>query len=437
MFLPDVPGRATELTRGTAPILLTMAGYNGTLAAVRCLGALGVPITVADPQLFAPARWSRFATRRLFCPSVQDHGRFIAWLMAFGARSPGHVLYPTGDDVAWLYALHHQELSRYFHVYQPPVEVIYTLLNKCLLQQACGKVGIEMPRTWCLRNGENLSQIEDQLTFPLLVKPQTQILFWPHVKGFVAKSRESLRPTYEKFIAMARHAPLMAAYDPGVEAPLLQAYLPGATTSIYNLSGFVDESGELFVARASKKVLQRPRQIGVGLCFEEAETNHLLAQKLLALCRSVGYHGVFEVEFIESDGRFLLIDFNPRFYGQMAFDIARGVPLPFFAYQAALERQEQLRASVELARRSEQTLGARAYCNRMEFRLLLRLQRLAGGMDAAGTRRWSSWFEGHRRMTDAVLDPNDRGPGLAHLASHVIDSVRHPRSFVRQLASEE
>src|ERR1700737_3008599 len=102
-----------------APVLLTMAGYHGTIAATRCLGAHGIDVTIADPRLVAAARWSRFARRSVFCPPAQDADRFVSWLLEFGARSPGHVLYPTSDDLAWLCALHRDELAKNFRLYQP------------------------------------------------------------------------------------------------------------------------------------------------------------------------------------------------------------------------------------------------------------------------------------------------------------------------------
>jgi predicted ATP-grasp superfamily ATP-dependent carboligase len=64
-------------TPARPPILLTMADYYGTLAAVRSLGRLGVPITVAESKLLAPARWSRYVTRRVGCPDVSDSEAFL------------------------------------------------------------------------------------------------------------------------------------------------------------------------------------------------------------------------------------------------------------------------------------------------------------------------------------------------------------------------
>jgi predicted ATP-grasp superfamily ATP-dependent carboligase len=413
-----------------------MAGYQGTLAATRCLGAYGVPVTIADPALLAPARWSRFATRRHSCPPVQEADRFVEWLLQFGRRYPGHVLYPTSDDIAWLCALHREEIASSFHLYQPPVEVLYTLLNKRRLQQACSAAGIETPPAWFAADDGELDRLYRDLPYPILIKPQTQILYWPHAKGTVAHSAQELRGKYQRFMRVASYAPSFLARHPEAARPMLQAYLPAAVEGIYNLSGFIDVSGELFAVRASRKVLQRPRQLGVGLCFEEAEIDHRLAAQLRTLCRQVGYHGVFEAEFIEEGERAFLIDFNPRFFGQMAFDIQRGLPLPLLVHRAALGRRDLLRATLDRTRDPGEGRRGRIYFNRIELAMLLRVQRLAGKMSGAEVRRWQRLAESpHASPMDAVLDPDDRAPGVAHLVSEVLHYLRHPRSLLEQLAS--
>src|SRR6266436_4705611 len=87
---------------GANPALLTMPGYGGTLAAVRCLGRAGIPVTVASEAPALPAAWSRWTTRRVRCPRPRDARAFMDWLLRFGEREPGHVLYPTSDDLAYL-----------------------------------------------------------------------------------------------------------------------------------------------------------------------------------------------------------------------------------------------------------------------------------------------------------------------------------------------
>lgn len=97
---------------------------------------------------------------------------------------------------------------------------------------------------------------------------------------------------------------------------------------MYSLAGFVDRSGEILGVRASQKVVQSPRGMGVGLLFREAPVDPEVLEGLARLCRRTGYFGVFEVEFVRADGGHHLIDFNPRYYGQVQFEISRGLSLP-------------------------------------------------------------------------------------------------------------
>ena len=112
------------------PFLLTMPTYGGTLAAARCLGERGVRVTMAGDAFLAPARWSRYVTRWVKAPPVLEAERFFDWLMEFGRKEPGHVLYPTCDDLAWLFANRATELAEYYELYSPKVETILRLLDK-------------------------------------------------------------------------------------------------------------------------------------------------------------------------------------------------------------------------------------------------------------------------------------------------------------------
>lgn len=411
-----------------------MAGYHGTLAAARNLGAAGIPIAVADAEVFAPARWSRFVRESLYCPPVQDADRFVAWLLEFGACSPGYVLYPTSDDMAWLLSLHRGEMARHFRLYQPPVETLYALLDKLKLYELCRQAGIDTPPTWRVESEADLERPPSDLKFPLLVKPRTQVLLWPHLKGAVASCPEDLIATYRAFVAGTQTAPALLRYDPDAAKPILQTYYPQAMQSIYNLCGFVDESGELLAARASSKIFQWPRRLGTGLCFEEAAVDETMAERVRALCARVGYYGVFETEFIEHQGRMLLIDFNPRFYGEMAFDIARGMPLPLFAWLAATGDRQRLRAAAERARSPAAKSGAEGYCNRFDLELLLKLQRMAGKIDREEERRWHDWQEARSgKISNPVYDRADWRPAVAQMLQHIVGYLRHPRAFYREI----
>ena len=415
------------------PILLAAADYHGTLAAARALGRAGVPVEIAESRWLVAGRWSRYVSVHRDAPGLDEPAAFMRGLLALGERQPGRVLYASSDETAFLYALHRDQLARHFRLYQPPVETMYALLNKHRLRAEAAAVGIDTPQTWLPGEDGDLSHLPDEVRFPVLIKPQTQILYFPHPKGAVVPDHASLPQAYAAFAARARHCEALLQYDPEARRPLLQAFFPHAADGIYNLAGFIDESGELFAVRASRKVLQRPRRLGVGICFESAALDGDIAGRIAALCRRVGYHGVFEVEFVEEGDRLLLLDFNPRFYGEMAFELARGLPLAQIAYLAALGRRDELRRAMENARAAEDG-PARMYVNRFQLEVQLRAQRLAGRISRDEARGWRERLRTtNGEVVDAVLDRDDWRPAVVEVASHLYSYARHPRAFLHQV----
>jgi predicted ATP-grasp superfamily ATP-dependent carboligase len=406
-----------------SPALLLVADYLGTLAAARALGRADIPVTVADWRRFVPARFSRFATQRVQCPPLSDGSdRFIEWLLDFGVRHPGYVLLPTTDDVVWLIARHAHALSRHFRFEELQLDTVDTLLNKWKLAEACAAWGLSTPRTTLAGDGQPVA-------FPLLIKPQTQVLFHTHHKGTVVLHADHLEHALAGFRAEMRYDPALLLYDRRAAVPMLQEYIDVQERGIYSLSGYVDE--EHFVIAAERKVLQRPLRAGIGLCFESADVDPALAERITQLARYLDYRGVFEIEFLEHQGRALLIDFNPRFFGQMGLDIARGADLPLLAYLSATKDQRRLRAVVGAARSSLKSLP-KAWCDRINLELYLRVLRVTGTHNRSEAEHWRRWLKDHPH--DAVLDGQDMLPAVVAAGRGLWGNLAHPRSTLRAAA---
>src|ERR1700691_225242 len=174
--------------RGDAGVVLTRGSYYGTLAAVRCLGRSGVRVTVADAERFAPASWSRHARSRERCPPVRPIGPFIDWLLEYGKRNPGEVLYAACDDLAWAFAERREELGEVYRLLTPAFDDVATLLDKGALHAACGAAGLTAPATW-FPSLDDLNSVAEQVTFPAIIKPRTQVRFSTMRKGSIVRSR--------------------------------------------------------------------------------------------------------------------------------------------------------------------------------------------------------------------------------------------------------
>ena len=229
----------------SAPVLLANGTFYGTLAAVRSFGEAGIPVTLAEGHALAPARWSRYVTRRVRCPDVEDTEAFLAWLLAFGAASPGHVLLPTSDNLAWLYAQNHAALAVSFRMLPTPLSAVDALLDKRTLAEHCRAVGLGAPETWFPRSEQEAVVLGCEAGFPLLVKPRSQVFFASHMKGALVEDVGSLRAHFTEFLRRCSYGERLRRHTPDIVYPMLQHYYAGASEDIYGVSGYADGKGGL------------------------------------------------------------------------------------------------------------------------------------------------------------------------------------------------
>ncbi len=416
-----------------APILLGNPGYYGTLAATRSLGRIGVPVCTFGPPAISPGRYSRYNYTHMRSPPFEQTDRWTAWLLNARGSLAGSVVYATSDAVSYALAKFHKELSAQFLLFQPGLETMMCVLDKGRLLDHARAVGIETPETWLPRSREEARQIVNEVSQSLLVKPRSQLAILRYIKGALTqRGGDALLRGFDQIVNAGAHDPDFARNHPEVMMPMLQAYYPEARERVYSLSGFRDRTGLKTAVLASVKVMQRPRDLGVGLCFEEAAVDEGLASKILSLCEQIGYFGAFEAEFIQTGGRSLLIDFNARFYNQLGLDIARGLELPRLVYASATGQDDMVDTLIG-AFRTREACRHYAFCNSVQFDLLTRARRRFGSITKEELLRWQQWraLPG-RTLVDATFDADDHLPYVVDVGSQLLSTFRHLRGFLRE-----
>lgn len=434
------------MTDEQPPVLLCDGRYYGTLAAARTLGREGIRVLVADSSRLAPTLWSRHVSKSLRCPPAGDTDRFIEWARATGRANNRPVIYGTSDDVLLVLALHRAQLEESFRFYQPDLASLVVLLDKSSLMDHARAAGLDVPETWLPKSDAEAEQVIRDQEGLLLIKPRTQCLLRAHVKGAIVRGgrrveahdgRGDSAHAYANFRRANIFAPEVAARFPDWTWPMIQRYHPEAIERVYSLAGFRDRSGRHVIMRAEEKVLQQPRQLGTGLCFEAAAVDANLAAGVRRLLENIGYFGVFEAEFIRLGDRALLIDLNGRLYNQLAFDIARGIPLPKLFYEGALGHDETVAAMISKIP-AEDPAGPRAFCNRSELAVLVGFRRLLGKMSKEDLARWKVWQTADTsEVIDAIDDREDPQPRIAGIVQQLYSSMRHPRGFIRSVGFDQ
>jgi hypothetical protein len=215
---------------------------------------------------------------------------------------------------------------------------------------------------------------------------------------------------------------------PGIEVPMIQELVQGRDRPVYHLCGYLSSSGSSAVL-AHRKLLQVPRRFGGGIAFETAPVDTVLAEQLLNLLQSTGFHGMFEAEFVSPSGRHLLIDLNIRTYNGLRLEAERGLNLAWYAYLEAAGENDRL--GEELAAAPAAADAEVVYCRKLEFAATLGGQFMGGGFGVTDVARWARWYCRNRgRMVDPWMVRGDRRAGRARLFNQLNQWRRSPRVFL-------
>lgn len=402
------------LIESNIPVILGSPAAGGTLAAVRNLGAAGIDVRVISSKIFSAAGWSRYVSKTYSAAPETNDQRFLKKLIEIGTAEPGQMLLPTSDHTAWLYTENAALLRQYFRIYQPSVPTMRSILDKKLLAEAAVEVGIPVLESWYPRNLDEVMSLASTLPYPILIKPRTQLYRSSNDKGMVVHSEDGLISYCEKLFKRELKETNGLFQDANI---ILQRFV-GGPNQVHSISGFIDRTGDLFVTRHSAKIFQRSQPVGVGVCFESLPSNPMLSEYVRNLCKQLNFFGIFEVEFLWFEGRWRVIDFNPRLFSQIGMDVERGSPLPLFAYLDAAGQTESLRIAVKQAMVYADDLKVVFY-DRFTLAALLLALSLTYRIMPSDRAYWRAWKRANTHAVDFAFDRSDPRPGIIHAISEI------------------
>lgn len=423
-------GGSERGVRKAPPVLFATGSAGGTIAAARTLGSMGIKVGIISTQPLTAATWSRNVARSYSAPPEKDSDRFLNRLLAIGAAEPGQVLLPSSDETAWLYTLHADRLKQHFRLIQPSIESMQKLLDKKLFADAAIKAGVTVLPSWEPRTFDEVIELAPTLPYPILIKPRTHVHRVRNDKGMVAHSMSELVDLYRRFLTRETFL-TGVALSQDANLPVLQQFVEVLDEGVYSVSGYIDQSGKLFVTRIVSKIFQRSRPAGVGICFESRPADPALSAAVYRLCRELEYFGMFEVEFIRFAGSWAAIDFNGRLFNQIGLDIRRGMPLPLFAYLDAVGEAAALREAVAKSQEVEQDTPYIFY-DRFTLGAICAAKMLTGRISLRERGRWRSWTREHaNHAVDFAADNEDPMPGIIHAFSEIYLGIRAIPRFLR------
>jgi D-aspartate ligase len=293
--------------------------YRG-LGIVRSLGRKGIPVWVVTSE-HTLATYSRYCARRLRWPTSDDDR--ISFLIDLGKQLRGWALYPTSDEFAGIIAQHHDELSRYFTMTVAPWEQLEWAYDKRLTYRYAERLGLDVPRTFYPNSYEELANLTNN--YPAILKPAFQRGFnrFVHDKGWIAHTKDELCRLYKAACELI---------DP--ELIMVQEFIPGGGEAQFSCAALCNEGKTLAVLTA-RRARQFPLDLGRSSTYVETIQNESVEGHACTLLRAMRYTGLAEVEvkFDARDGKYKLLDVNPRVWGWHTVGSRAGVDFPYLLWR--------------------------------------------------------------------------------------------------------
>jgi predicted ATP-grasp superfamily ATP-dependent carboligase len=295
------------------PVLLVRIGSyplnHGTVEAVRSLGRWGVPVHAMVESLREPTAHSRYLARRIRSRTTgeEDQHALGERVRAIAARLGGRpVAVAIDDEAAVLLAERGRELRQSVRLPAVAPDLPRSLASKHDLSMLCHRVGVPAARSV---RPQTLTEVIDagaDLGFPLVIKNDR---VWSRLVQPGVPNTTIVRdaPALRALVAQWRTLPSV----------IVQEYLPPTSAGDWMVNGYFSTNEAAHVVLTGRKLRSWPPAVGPATRSITADSPDL-ARLTVELCQGVGFRGVCDLDwrFDARDGRYKLVDFNPRLGAQ-------------------------------------------------------------------------------------------------------------------------
>lgn len=312
----------TKFTKNHDSVVLGL--FDTGLGIIRSLGREGIPVVGFD---FAPEMSgfkSRYCRAKL-CPNpVHQPEELLRFLIGEGKKlsQPG-ICFPASDTFVIFLSRFRNALQPYFHFILPPEDVVEAIVNKKKQYELAEKAEIPYPKTFYPFNLDDIHKIKKNIDYPVFIKPVYSYKWqekFPGIKGFKVNNAKELERRCNE------------VHSTGIEV-MVQEIIPGPNTNHSKVNVYINNKGKVLALFTLRKIRQYPVEFGVGSCVESIY-NDELRELGLKFFQGINYCGIGSIEFKkdERDGKFKLIELNPRYWQQNSLSTVCGMNFPLIQY---------------------------------------------------------------------------------------------------------
>lgn len=305
-------------------ICFVLSLFDTGVGIIHSLVKAGVDIIGLDYTKKMPGFKSRYCKKK-FCPHpINQAEELLQFLVNIGKdlKKPG-IFFPASDVFLIFLSRFRNELKSYFHLILPSEEIVESIVNKRRQYELAKETGIPFPETFYPKTFDDLEKIKRNLDYPVFIKPifsyKWQEIF-PPIKGFKVNNEEELESKFTEVQAA------------GIEI-MIQEIIPGPNINHYKVNVYIDKENKVLALFVLRKIRQYPVEFGVGCCVESINEEEV-KELGLKFFKGINYRGVGSIEFKKDprDGKFKLIELNPRYWQQNYLSTVCGINFPLIQY---------------------------------------------------------------------------------------------------------
>jgi D-aspartate ligase len=305
--------------------------HYGGLGVIRSLGRVGIPVYAVHEGRLAPPATSKYLSGGFVWETAgdaaNDPGRLLDCLATLAERIGGPaILVPTDDAAAIFVAERGRALEDRFRFPRPPAGLPRALASKRGLYQLCQQLGIPCPKAVLPSSRPDVEAFCADATFPVVVKGAEP---WLLPKGAGVRSTTIARSA-DELLDLYRRVEGHAA-----TGLLLQEHIPPEAGEDWFFHGYCDQASTCLVGFTGRKLRSYPAYAG-PTSLGRWVPNEELRRQAEELFRTISYRGIMDLDYRldRRDGRYKLLDFNPRlgaqfrlFEDDLGIDVVRAMHL--------------------------------------------------------------------------------------------------------------
>ena len=298
--------------------VVLLGGTHGALSVARSFGRKNIPVVLLTDDHPLP-KLSRYVSRSFDWPGALSPDA-AQWLVYFAIRHglQNWLLIPCADPEVTCVAQHLAALRSVFRIVSCDWQALRQVCDKRLLAETAAAAGIDSPRSYPIWSAHDAATVEVQ--FPVVLKPAMRMgrNDFTSRKAYRSNSRDELTRHY-------RHAASLVGQDEIV----VQELVPGGGEQQFSYAALWVGHAPV-VEMTARRTRQFPIEFGHTSTFVEVVDNDAVkvaARRLLSL---IGFEGLVEIEFKRDsrDGRYKVLDVNPRPWSWFSLFEAAGLDLP-------------------------------------------------------------------------------------------------------------